>query len=303
MALYKMAGKTFKQIKIKPFKLEKDLQSVIEQNLTSAMGLEFIASEFAVKNKRIDTLAFDSESKAFVIIEYKRDKNISVVDQGFTYLHLLLNNKADFILEYNETKKVSLKRDDIDWSQTKIIFVAPSFTQNQQEATAFKDIAFELWEVQRYEDNLISIIPIKKTSSVSIKPVIKEENYKKLVKQIKVYTEEDHLNGKSSEVVELYETFKQAILNLSDQIELKPFKKYIAFKVGNVNICDIAILKKNLKLWINKAKGTLNDPKKITRNVEQIGHWGNGDYDINIYNTKDLEYILSLIKQALPANS
>lgn len=42
-------------------------------------------SEFIIKNSRIDTLAFDEESKAFVIIEYKRERNEGVVDQGLIY--------------------------------------------------------------------------------------------------------------------------------------------------------------------------------------------------------------------------
>jgi hypothetical protein len=52
-------------------------------------------------------LAYDPQACAFIIIEYKRDKNISVVDQGFTYLSLMLENKADFIVEYNEEPKAT----------------------------------------------------------------------------------------------------------------------------------------------------------------------------------------------------
>jgi RecB family endonuclease NucS len=54
------------------------------------MGLVLVKSEFTIKNKRIDTLAYDPQACAFIIIEYKRDKNISVVGQGFTYLRLML---------------------------------------------------------------------------------------------------------------------------------------------------------------------------------------------------------------------
>ena len=35
------------------------------------------------------------------------------------------------------------------------------------------------------------------------------------------------------------------------------------------------------------------------RDVSNIGHWGNGDYELVIKNTDDLEYIMSLIKQAI----
>jgi hypothetical protein len=69
----------------------------------------------------------DNESKAFVIIEYKNDRNFSVVDQGMAYLSFMLNNKADFILEYNESPHSSpnLKREEVDWSQSRTIFISP----------------------------------------------------------------------------------------------------------------------------------------------------------------------------------
>lgn len=141
MPLYINHTGKLKEVKEKPFKLEKDIQKVFEANLYDIMGLELVKSEFTIKNKRIDTLAYDTQASAFIIIEYKRDKNISVVDQGFTYLSLMLENKADFIVEYNESLKRNLKREDVDWSQTRVAFVSTNFTDNQVQATNFKDIA------------------------------------------------------------------------------------------------------------------------------------------------------------------
>lgn len=66
-------------------------------------------------------IGFWQKNKAFVIIEYKQDKNFSVVDQGYAYLSAMLNNKADFILEYNEARNEPLKRSSVDWSQSRII--------------------------------------------------------------------------------------------------------------------------------------------------------------------------------------
>jgi predicted transport protein len=291
---------TLSLLKEKPFKLEKEIQTLFEKNLTELMGLEMVNSEFVIKGKRIDTLGYDPQSKAFVIIEYKRDKNVSVVDQGFTYLSLMLENKADFVLTYNETLKKSIHSSSVDWSQTRVIFVSPSFTENQRLATNFKDIAIELWEVKRYENDLISINPIKKTKSAeSIKPLTKQNSLiKSVTDEIKVYAEEDHLNGSSEEIVELYETFKNAILNLTDDIEIVPKKLYIAFK-KNKNIADIVILKKGIKIFINLKKGQLDDPKKLMKDVSETGHWGNGDYETIASNTANMEYIMSLIKQAI----
>ena len=301
MNLYNLkSNDTISILKENPFKLEKEIQALFESNLSELMNLQLVKSEFSIKNKRIDTLAYDAQSNAFIIIEYKRSKNISVVDQGFTYLSLMLENKADFIVEYNETLKQNLKRTDVDWSQTRVVFVSTGFTDNQKTATNFKDIAIELWEIKRYENNLISVNQIKKSKSAeSIKPITSSNTELQAVtKEIKVYTEEDHTNNKTDDVIELYETFRDAIINLSDDIEIVPKLDYIAFK-KNSNIADICIQRKGLKLWINLKKGLLDDPKNLMRDVSNIGHWGNGDYELVINNTDHLEYILSLIKQAI----
>ncbi|MBL0279473.1 MAG: hypothetical protein IPQ11_03905 [Bacteroidetes bacterium] len=300
MALYINQTGKLKEVKEKPFKLEKDIQKVFEANLYSIMGLELVKSEFTIKNKRIDTLAYDAQACAFIIIEYKRDKNISVVDQGFTYLSLMLENKADFIVEYNESLKRNLKREDVDWSQTRVAFVSPSFTENQIQATNFKDIAIELWEVKQFENDTLAINPIKKSvAAESIKPITQQtQSLKNITAEIKVYTEQDHIEKASDLTAELYEKFKAAILNLTDGIEVKPQKFYIAFKKGK-NVTDIAILKKSLKLFINVKAGLLDDPKKLAQDVSNIGHWGNGDYQIQVEDDKDLEYIMSLVKQAI----
>ena len=61
----------------------------------------------------------------------------------------MLENKAGFIIvEYNETLKTNLKRSEVDRSQTRVVFVSTSFTENQKTATNFKDIAIELWEIK-----------------------------------------------------------------------------------------------------------------------------------------------------------
>ena len=111
------------EIREKEFKLEKELQYICEKNLKILLWLQLVKSEFVIENYRFDTLAYDEENKSFVIIEYKRGQNYSVIDQGYAYLATMLNNKAEFILEYNEKLDESLKKSEIDWSQSKIIFI------------------------------------------------------------------------------------------------------------------------------------------------------------------------------------
>ena len=300
MILYNNTALQLQQVKEKPFKLESEIQKIFENNLQLIMGLQMVRSEFTIKNKRIDTLAYDKQTSAFIIIEYKRDKNYSVVDQGLTYLNLMLQNKAEFILTYNETLTDTLHSKDVDWSQSRVVFVSPSFTENQISASDFKDFGIELWEVKQFDNGTISINSIKKsTSAPSIKPLLENNDKLKDIKEnIKVFTEEDHFNNGSEASIELYEKVKASILNLADNIEIKPQKYYIAFKKGN-NISDIEMQKKGLKIFINAKIGTLDDPKGLLMDVSNIGHRGNGDYQIQIVNDDDLEYIMSLVKQVL----
>lgn len=298
MKIYTQNNGKLIEVSEKQFKLEREIQNLFEDNLDSLMGLTFVKSEFTIKNKRIDTLAYDSQTNAFVIIEVKRDKNLSVVDQGFTYLSLMLENKADFIVEYNESLKANLKRDDVDWTQTRVAFVSTAFTENQVQATNFKDIAIELWEVKQYNNNLIVVLPIKKTNSAtSIKPVMQQSQaLKKVSEEIKVYTEEDLLANGSDETRELYFKFKDAILNLADDIQVVANKLYIVFKKGR-NIVCMNIQKKQIRMWIGAKWGTIDDAKGIAIDVSNTGHWGTGDYEVNVNSDRDLEYIMSLIKQ------
>ena len=302
MANYTNKDGKLEIIREKPFKLEKEIQTLTENNLEAILGLRVVKSEFALNSFRIDTLAFDSSANAFVIVEYKRNKNFSVIDQGYAYLALMLNNKADFILEYNETGKEALKRNDIDWSQSKVIFVAPSFTTYQREAINFKDLPIELWEIKQYENDTVNYNQIRTSGSrESIKTIARESDVIDTVnKEIKVYTEEEHLEATSPEILELYETFKSAILSI-EGIDIKPTKLYIAF-VSGYNIVDIRLQKRNLKMWINLPKGELDDPKELTKDVSEIGHWGNGDYELKIGNDENLDYIMSLIKQSYRKN-
>lgn len=300
MTIYTVKNNKLEEIHEKPFKLEREIQTLFEANLTEIMGLKLVRSEFSIKNRRIDTLAFDEQAMAFIIIEYKRDKNVSVVDQGFTYLGLMLENKADFVLEHQSQLNSALKMTDVDWSQTKVAFVSPSFTENQIQATNFKDIAIELWEVKRYSNDTVSITPIKKSkSATSIKPLTQQNTeLKAIAEEIRVYTEDDHRLFTSDEMFELYEKYRDAILNLTDGIEIKPQKFYIAFKKHG-NLACIELQRKKIKIYVGAKVGSLDDAKHLASDVSNVGHYGTGDYLIAVDSEKDLEYIMSLIKQVV----
>ena len=204
MNLYELKSNQLKEINPKPFKLEKEIQSLVEGSLEMLFGLEFVCTEYPLDGLRIDTLAYNPESKSFVIIEYKKSQSYSVVDQGYSYLSLLLNNKADFVLEYFERTGNALKKKDVEWSQSRVLFVSPEFSKFQMQSIEFKDMPFELWEIKRYANNTVSFHQHKPTSRESIKTIEKRDaQAKKVDDEIVVYTEEYHYDYANDDIKEI----------------------------------------------------------------------------------------------------
>lgn len=111
-----------------------------------------------------------------------------------------------------------------------------------------------------------------------------------------IYTEEYHLKNGSESTIALYEKLKEKILSLDGITQLCK-KLYIAFKT-KTNIADIQLQKKNIKVYINLAKGQLDDKLALAKDISDIGHWGNGDYMIVCNDENNIDYIFDLIRQS-----
>lgn len=301
MKLFTVDKGSLKAISSQDFKLEKDIQNLVEKNLEELFHLQFVKTEFQIKDFRIDTLAFNKESSSFVIIEYKKERNFSVIDQGYTYLSLMLNNKSDFILEYNENCNEKLKRNDVDWSQSKVIFISPQFTEYQKHSVNFRDVPFDLWEIKRYDNNTLGFLQYKTTSKESISTTSTDSGsiISHVSREIKVYSEEDHLTRSKTRpewVNELYLSLKDRILNLGE-IEIVYRGDRITFKRENP-VVDLVLYNKGLYVIINLQAGQLNDPNKLAGDYGTKRHWGNGDYYVLADNNTDLDYLMFLIRQS-----
>ncbi len=303
MAIFNLNQGKLTQINEISFALEKDIQKIVEYNIQSLFSLELIASEFSLNGLRVDTLGFDKESRSFVIIEYKKDRNFTVIDQGYAYLALLLNNKADFILKYNENNKTFLRKDNIDWSQSRVIFISPIFTTYQRRAIEFKDLPFELWEIKQYSNNLILLNQLtspQETESITTLNN-KSEIVKKINQEIIVYSEEKHLQIASEKIKSLYLELKDLILEIDSNIKINPQKKYLGF-TRNKTFLYMSIKKEYLNLHILVGKSGLNDPRKLSKEITSSHHGLRREYEIILKENSNLGYVLSLIRQAYDQN-
>ncbi len=304
MQIYANKNWKLDQVKEIWFDLEKDMQVLVENNMEDIFGIEFIATEFQLNNLRIDSLAFDKETKSFVIIEYKRWTSYSVIDQGMTYLALMLNNKADFVQQLAKKRNKFIDVNSIEWSQSRVIIVADRFNRYQKESINFKDLAIELWELKKFSNNTIVFNPIKATkTSESIKTITKFKNneYEKVNTEIKTFTIEDHFKEWWKKSRELFEIVREKILSLDSRFEEKATMPYIGYKIGNAVVVSLKIRKSKIVLELLRVRPEdLNDPENKTQEVKwAMQMWNKYVSNFDINSEEDIDYGINLTKQIL----
>ena len=293
----------------KLFDYEKMIQTLVEKNIGNIFPeLEFVYTEFPLDELRIDSIAFNKESNSFVIIEYKNIKHGGAIDQGMAYLDLLEDKREAFLLLYNNEKNKSLKMDDVEWDESKVIIIAPEFTLHQlRSANRTKD-PIELYQISRFEDDIITLQKIQKSKDSDKS---KSKSKIKSVVRLGEYSEEDYLAGKyfndtvpNENSKKLFKIMKNKILETYSELEAKQMSKYLGFystKNGS-GICTIEAARNQLKFCFATTEKNALPKSDFVRymrkdNGDKIGHWGLGDYMSYITNESDIEKAIPLIEK------
>jgi len=307
MAIFEIKDKKVNRIKPTEFKLEKDLQNLIEKNLETFFNCRFVATEFSTGNihsGRIDTLAI-SEDNNPVIIEYKKVASSDLINQSLFYLHWITDHKGDFQVAVNNSIKDKI---EVDWSDIRVICIAPEFKKYDLHAVQVMGANIELWQYKIYENGIISIDEIYKRSESRIHTSSKNNAKNPIMiaagkkaaetRKNSTYTIEEHINKTNASLTELLNDIRDYIVNLDNAIEETPKKYYIAYKTTQNFVC-IETQKKKLVLFLKINPDELEELPEQARDVRNIGHFGTGDLELTIKNSTDFEETKELINLSL----
>lgn len=303
MALFKINNLSVKKLVARDLDLERKLQELFEANLEEILNIVFLAHEYSTSfGGRIDSLGIDKNGSP-CIIEYKKNQNDNVINQGLSYLRWILDHKADFEI-LCQNKKVDI---EIDWDSPRVICIAESYNKFDLDTADILPINIELLRYRIYDENILYLEPENyqkvriSTSSIVRKAKQAKEKIERLQKK---YFVDDHLSGIDKQTVDLFQTLREKILSLDENIIEQAKAKYIAYKTST-NFTDIVIKQYGLKIFLNVKSGQLNDPQSLARDLtkpKHIGHWGNGDYEVKLEKESELEAIFALIKQSYDLN-
>lgn len=290
--------------------LEKPLQTLIEANLDTLLGIRFLATEYSTGKThagRIDSLGLD-ENNSPVILEYKRSMGENVINQGLFYLDWLMDHKAEFkLLVMDKLGKPAA--DAIDWTAPRLVCIAADFTKYDGHAVQQIDRNIELIRYRRFGDELLLLELASAASANTGKP-----SSTRLVKPAKTdavpaaepasskgaggdRSYADWLPLLPPHLSELVASLEGYVLSLGDDVQRKELKLYVAFKRMK-NFATVVPQKNRLLLYLHL------DPAKVVpmppngKDFSLKGHWGTGDLELTLSSQADLDAAKPLILMA-----
>jgi len=308
MAIFEIDKGLAKRVKPSDFKFEKDLQRLVENNLITIFNCRLIATEFSTGNihsGRIDTLAISEDSNP-VIIEYKKVASSELINQGLYYLHWIKDHKGDFQIAAN---KAFGKQVEVDWSDIRVICLAPEYKKYDLHAAQVMGANIELWQYKIYENEILNIEEVYRRATTSVHQAQEEINEKNpimveagrkaaITRKTASYSLEQHLQGLNQGTLDIFNEVRDYIIALDSSIEETPKKHYIAYKTSQNFVC-LQIYKNKITLYLKLNPQDINPTPKQGRDMRNIGHFGTGDFELNIKDRQDFEETKHLINEAL----
>lgn len=288
------------------FEAEKELQTLIEENLGPVFNGRFVASEFSTGAQhagRIDTLAL-SEDDNPVIIEYKKTESSQLVNQSLFYLHWLSDHRGDFEIAVQQALGSDAA---VDWSDIRVLCIAPDYKKYDIHAVQVIGANIELWRYRLFENRMLYLEEVLQRSFTSASsdvspggkdPVMVAAGKKAALPQATVaYTFEEHLEGKPETVQRLARLTQDFIMDLDSAMEEVPRKNIVAYKTSQ-NIVCVYVQRRRLLLFLKLNPAQLNPFPENGRDVSKIGHYGTGDLELSISTEEELEQAKPLIARS-----
>lgn len=95
----------------------------------------------------------------------------------------------------------------------------------------------------------------------------------------------------------LFEVLDRRIQNLSSDVKREFKKLYVAYKL-DTNFVDIVFQKQRLRISLNMKFSEVIDPNGICRDITGLGRWGNGDVELYMEHTSDVDKIMEIVEQS-----
>lgn len=275
------------------FDKERALQQLVEQNLLETLDMHFIASEYHTGNGRIDTLAIDRDG-APTIIEFKRNKNDSIINQSLSYLKWIKAQRPEFFerLMFNRLGSELAESIRLDWNHPRIVCVAESYSRYDMDTVEVVPLRIDLFKYRIYEGGLFSLDMVSVNEQHKNRVEASQEMSADAAQTIIQGMKEQ--SGSSNTARQMFDELREKILALDENIIEKPGRRTIAYRLTK-NFCEVLIKKDSLVIDLRPID--YQDPRELVSKIYE-GYVVTMNRRVMLSDPRDLDYVFCIIQQS-----
>jgi len=270
---------------------ERDIQRLIENNLFEVLDMHFLATEYVTTfGGRIDTLAVDRNG-APVIIEYKRNQNDNIINQGLSYLRWLQAQKVEFfeMLILKKLGESFAKAINVDWKNPRVVCIAESYNKFDIDTVEVIPVRIELFKYRYFDNGVFSLdaLGISEQNSVSTSsPSPGKTSIDNSVDEL--------LKKADRTVAELFADLRSRIFEFDESIIEKATTMYVAYRAAK-NFAEVHIGRNQIKIHLRPI--TYDDPLEKVEKIPEGYQW-TLDRRIYLKDRSELEYVCKILEQS-----
>ncbi|KPI02833.1 protein of unknown function DUF91 [Actinobacteria bacterium OK074] len=289
LKVFHIAGGRARKINGGHVPLERHLQSLVEQNMETMLGVRFLASEYCVDGGRIDSLGLD-ENNAPVVVEYKRGTDAGVINQGLFYLAWLMDHRAEFEHLVRDRLGVTAAS-QVLWSGPRLICVAGGFTRYDVHAVREHRRSIDLVRHQLFGNDLLGLETV---ASVNGGMQVARRVRRQSVAQAPA-------DVQSAAMAELAGAVDEVLLGLGDGVNRVDHKTYRAYQRLRNFACLCPPQRSKLLVYLKVDPKDFDLVPGFTRDVSGLGHHGTGDLEVQLRTPRDVERAQDLFRASYAA--
>lgn len=173
-------------------------------------------------------------------------------------------------------------------ANTRLLCIAGGFTKYDAHAVQQINRNIELYRYKQFEENLFMLDLVNASTLYKEKTNINKKTNPDFDKDTSIISE--NINKANQHINDLYNEIYNYLLALSDDVQVKELKFYIAFKrIKNFVCIEVLPSQNKILLYIKVNLDSVKLEKGFTRDVNNIGHYGTGNLSITIKDNNDFE--------------
>jgi predicted transport protein len=289
MRLFRVGDARIKELERRSGSIEKSLQTLIESNLDTLLGIRVVASAYSHPSliaEPIDTLGID-ENGAPVVVKYKRALNENVVNQGLYYLDWLGEHQEAFAgLVGTITESTNLP--PLFWPARRLVCIAGDFNRFDRHAVMQMQRNIDLVEYCQFDIGFL-MLSLAVTSADPAVAISSGEGEDSATAR---------LEAAPKAIFDLFQSLSHFVKALGDDVQIQALNNEFSFRrMKTFAWAAVQPKARKIQLQLPLDADTVKLEAGFSRQARRSGFQGDG-LELTLNKPSDLEKAKSFLAKS-----